>query len=322
MNNFGKIFNISIFGSSHSTILGVIINGIPPGILLKESDFFEDLEKREPKFIGTTDRKEIDFPRIKSGIYQNYTDGSPLCIVFENGNVNSEDYNFNGFFRPGHADFVANKKYQGFNNPNGGGIFSGRMTVLLVAVGVVAKKIISEVIFNTKILSVGGSKNIEEKIEKTIRNKDSVGGIIECEIKNVPIGFGEPFFDGIESVLSHAVFSIPGIKAIEFGDGIKAASMFGSEYNDLYINKKGKTSTNNSGGINGGISNGNNLVFRVFVRPPSSIQKNQQTLNFKTNKIENFQISGRHDVCFATRIPIIVEAVAAIVLADFHLLNH
>jgi chorismate synthase len=288
---------------------------------ISENDFTEDILRRKSGGIASTSRTETDLPVVRSGLYKGKTNGTPLLIGFKNNDADSSEYEFDGFYRPGHADFTANIKYSGFNDPNGGGQFSGRMTLPVVAAGVIAKKIIPYIKINAKILSAGDCENIDQKIESLEKQLDSIGGIIQCNITNVPAGLGEPFFDSVESLISHAVFSIPGAKAIEFGEGIKSASLLGSEYNDVFIDESGKTLTNNSGGINGGISNGNDLFFRVYFRPASSIGKKQKTLNFKTGKPEDFEIKGRHDKCFALRTPVIVEAVTAIVLADLMLLH-
>ncbi|MDY0314955.1 MAG: chorismate synthase [Bacteroidales bacterium] len=320
MNSFGRIFRISIYGESHGQELGVLIDGVPAGISLSQKDFEQAIERRKSKLPGTSTRKESDIPLIKSGVYNSFTSAAPILISFENKNFNSQDYNFDGFYRPGHSDFVANKKYKSFNDYRGGGHFSGRLTLALVAAGVVAAKIIPEIKISASVISVGGSKDFQTKIDEAIQNKDSLGAVIECKINNLPLGFGEPFFDSFESVLSHLIFSIPGAKAIEFGNGIFAGSANGSEFNDVFINQEGKTKTNNSGGINGGISNGNEVVFRVYFRPSASISKSQKTFNFESKKMADFEIKGRHDVCYALRVPVVVESVVAIALADFKLI--
>ncbi len=317
MNSFGRIFRISLYGESHGTEIGVIIDGCPPGINLTEKDFIKDIERRKSGIVGTTKRTESDKPIIKSGVYKNKTTGAPIMISFKNENQKSEDYEFDGFFRPGHADFTANKKYKGFNDYRGGGHFSGRLSLPVVAAGIVAKKIIPEINITAKIEEIGGQKNYIKLIEKTIKEKDSIGGIISCTVKNIPAGLGEPFFNSLESVISAGLFSIPGIKAVEFGAGINLSKMKGSEFNDVFIDTSGKTLTNNAGGINGGISNGNDIFFKVHIRPSSSIGKTLKTYNFKTNKMQNFSVKGRHDACFALRLPPVVEAVTAIVIADF-----
>ncbi len=317
MNSFGRIFRISIYGESHAGELGVLIDGVPAGILLSEKDFELAIERRKPNQVGSTSRKEDDIPLIKSGVFNSYTTGAPILISFENKNIKSEDYNFNGFYRPGHSDFVANKKYKSFNDFRGSGHFSGRMTLALVAAGVVANKILPDIKISASVISVAGSKDFQTKIDEAEQNGDSLGAVVECRINNLPVGYGEPFFDSLESVLAHLIFSIPGAKAIEFGNGIFAGSAKGSEFNDVFINENGETKTNNSGGINAGISNGNEIVFRVYFRPSASISKAQETFNFETKKMGELKIQGRHDVCYALRTPVIVESVAAIVLADF-----
>jgi chorismate synthase len=323
MNTFGNIFKITIFGESHGKYTGVTIDGCPSGITIKESDFTKDIARRKPGKKGTTTRIEADKPEIISGVFNEKSTGTPITILFKNNDVKSKDYSeFLNHPRPSHADFVAGVKYKGFQDYRGSGHFSGRLTLPLVAAGVIAKKIIKDINISARILEINGNKDIDKAIEFAIKQNDSVGGIIECEAKKLPVGLGEPFFDSVESVISHLVFSIPGIKAIEFGVGFSSAKMLGSEYNDLIINEKGETKTNNSGGINAGISNGNNLIFRVAVRPTASIPKPQKTYNFKSGKEENLIIKGRHDVCIALRVPVIIEAVTAIVLADFKLLNN
>jgi len=322
MNSFGTIFKISIFGESHGANVGVVIDGVPAGLLINSKDFIIDLDRRKSGAKGTTSRKEEDVPNVISGVFNNHTTGTPITILFSNSNINSKDYDFlKEFHRPGHADFVTSKKFKGFDDYRGGGHSSGRITLGLVAAGVIAKKIISPIKIESKIIEVGGDVNIEEAVEKALKEKDSIGGIIQCTAKNMPIGIGEPFFDSLESVLSHIIFSIPAIKGIEFGAGFAAAKMKGSEHNDCYIDTIGKTRTNNAGGINGGISNGNDLVFKVAVKPTSSIQKIQNTMNFKTGKMSDLNIPGRHDACIALRMPVIVEAATAIALADLLMLD-
>lgn len=322
MNSFGRIFRVSIFGESHGESVGVLIDGCPPGIEINQNDFTVDLDRRKPKQIGTTKRIEDDIPIIKSGVYKGFTSGSPILIEFRNNNINSKDYdNLKQHFRPGHADFTASQKFNGFNDPNGGGHFSGRLTVALVAAGVIAKKIIKPIDINAEIESVGGECDYTNLIDEVAKSGDSIGGIITCKVKNIEIGIGEPFFDSIESIISHLVFSIPAIKGIEFGKGFESAKMKGSEFNDSILNERGKTLTNNSGGVNGGLSNGNEIYFRVVVKPASSISLNQNSFNKETNKIESLKIEGRHDCAIILRVPPVLEAVTAIAFADLILLN-
>ncbi|HAG14938.1 MAG TPA: chorismate synthase [Bacteroidales bacterium] len=322
MNTFGRIFKLSIFGESHGKGIGIVIDGCPVGIHLKEEDFKIDFDRRRSGARGTTPRIEPDLPEILSGVYQGKTTGSPIAIVFKNTNTQSHDYDeIAEIPRPGHADFTAKVKYQGLNDPRGGGHFSGRITLGLVAAGFIAKKILSNVHFDAKVIEVGGSSNIQEMVEKALAEGDSVGGLIECRISGLPVGIGEPFFDSIESMISHLIFSIPATKGIEFGAGFAASKMKGSEHNDSFVDGNGKTQSNHAGGINGGISNGNDLVFRVAVKPTSSIQKTQHSFNLSKNKMEDFEIVGRHDACIALRIPVIIEAAAAMALADLFLIQ-
>ncbi|TAF33941.1 MAG: chorismate synthase [Cytophagales bacterium] len=320
MNHFGRALSIQIFGESHGSMLGVLIDGCPPGIALQEADFLTDLKRRQAGAKGTTPRVEQDLPLLKSGIFNGFTTGAPLGIFFENQNIKSADYSkIRDVYRPGHADFVADKKFGGYNDYRGGGHFSGRLTLALTAAGVVAKKIYPQLKITAQLIEAGGSPNIEEAIEMAIATQDSIGGIVECRACHVPLGLGEPFFDSVESMLAHIVFAIPAIKGIEFGSGFAAARLRGSTHNDAFTNAEGHTATNHAGGINGGISNGNELVFRVAVKPTSSTPQTQQTYNTKTGQVESFAIGGRHDLCIALRVPPVLEAVTAIVLADLML---
>jgi chorismate synthase len=493
LNSFGRIFRISIFGESHGESVGIVVDGCPAGLSLTVEDFLEDIERRKGGTQkGTTPRKEDDLPIFKSGIFNNKTTGAPITILFDNKNTRSGDYEKQRAVpRPGHADFVAHAKFGGFEDYRGGGHFSGRLTVALVAAGVIAKKLLAQAspltplqrrgqqqpdktqradlpgyITNTAeqwknlidyaktkrknlteaedklwrelrnrklqgvkfrrehpiagyipdfvclekkliievdgeyhngerqtefdilreewlkehnylmlrfkneeiqnsmsdvikklaetlseisdldsvndypsplergqgaeveviqvkstILEVGGETDIEKGLQKAIDAKDSIGGIIECRVNNLPTGLGEPFFDSVESILSHAVLAIPAVRGIEFGTGFAAAKMFGSQHNDAIENMDGKTKTNHAGGVVGGITNGNELVFRIAIKPTSSTPKEQQTLNWETKEIENFSVKGRHDLCIALRVPVILEAVTAIVLADLMMIE-
>lgn len=323
MNSFGRIFRIIILGESHGEIVGIVIDGCPPGVSLREEDFMADLEKRKGgKQKGTTPRTEDDLPLLKTGIFQGKTTGAPLTILFENKNVRSSDYErLRSVPRPGHADLVARQKFKGFEDYRGSGHFSGRLTVALVAAGVVAKKLLQGISISARIIEVGGEKDIEKGIQKAIDAKDSVGGIIECSVKGLPVALGEPFFDSAESLISHIVFAIPAVRGIEFGTGFAAAGMFGSEHNDAIIDRNGKTRTNHAGGIVGGLTNGNELVFRIAIKPTSSTPKEQNTLNWETDKLENVSVKGRHDLCIALRVPVILEAVTAIVLTDLLMIS-
>ena len=326
MNSFGKIFRVTIFGESHGPSVGITIDGCPAGLPLSVADFDADIERRKGGIQkGTTPRTESDTPIFLSGVFNEKTTGSPLTIIFENNNTKSSDYEKQrNIPRPGHADFVASKKFGGNEDYRGGGHFSGRLTVCLVAAGVVAKKILAlqkNISCMASILEVGGEKDIETGLQKAIDAKDSIGGIIECRVAGLPIGLGEPFFDSVESLISHAVFAIPAIKGIEFGAGFAAAKMKGSEHNDALENESGKTVTNHAGGIVGGLTNGNELVFCVAVKPTSSTPKEQHTLNIESGVMEDFSVKGRHDLCIALRVPVVLEAITTFVLADLLMLE-
>jgi chorismate synthase len=323
MNSFGRIFRVNIFGESHGECVGVILDGVPAGLSLSADDFLFDMERRKGgKQKGTTPRQEADIPIFKSGIFNGKSTGFPVTILFENNNTRSEDYQKQRSIpRPGHADWVAHQKFGGNEDYRGGGHFSARLTTGLVAAGVIAKKIMSSVHINATIIEVGGETDIEKGLQKAIDAKDSVGGIIECKVNGLPVGLGEPYFDSLESVLSHMLFSIPAVKGIEFGSGFQAAKMFGSKHNDIIENMEGKTITNHAGGIVGGISNGNELIFRIAIKPTSSTPKEQASLNWDTEQVEKFSVKGRHDLCVALRAPVIVEASTALVLADMMLLE-
>ena len=350
MNTFGRIFRVTLFGESHGRAIGVVIDGVRPGLPLSVNDFKVDISRRAPGAYGTTERREEDIPEILSGVYKGHTTGAPLTILFVNNDTESDDYQlFKDVPRPGHADFTASLKYLDFNDPAGSGHFSGRLTLPIVAAGVVAKKMLSFGV-SAIIKEIGGvpvpnsspvipseaeealpDGSIEEKdptwkaaLAKAKAAGDSLGGVVECVVKDVPAGLGEPFFDSVEALISHAIFSIPGVRGIEFGDGFKAARMRGSEHNDPFTptgNGWAKPVKNGAGGINGGITNGCDIVFRVAFKPTSSIAKRQDTFNFAEGKMTALEIPGRHDACFALRTPPIVEAMTAIVLADLTLLQ-
>lgn len=322
MNQFGTIYKLSIFGESHGDAVGMVIDGCPAGISLKTNDFLPDLKRRKTGKNGTSPRLEADLPNIVSGVFNGKTTGSPITLLFENNNTQSKDYNeIKNTPRPGHADFVAYKKYNGFNDFRGGGHFSGRITVGLVAAGVIAKKILKNIEFTSQVVEVGGRTDIEKAVQEAMDQKDSLGGLIECQVKNLPIGLGEPFFDKAEALIAHSIFAIPAIKSLEFGSGIKASKMKGSEHNDAILDESGKTATNNAGGLNGGITNGNDLIIRVAVKPTSSIPKVQNTFSIQSNEVKKLNVKGRHDACIALRLPVIVEAATAVALADLYLRN-
>jgi chorismate synthase len=339
MNSFGRIFRVTIFGESHGEAVGINIDGCPAGLPLSAADFASDLERRKGGTQkGTTPRKEDDLPNFKSGIFNHHTTGAPILIYFENKNTRSEDYEKQRAFpRPGHADFVARKKFGGFEDYRGGGHFSGRLTVALVAAGVIAKKLLAlhrtrdsdeeagsdvpSIQVKAQLVEIGGEKNIDAGLQKAIEAKDSIGGIVECRVGGLPAGLGEPFFDSAESLLGHAAFAIPAVRGVEFGTGFAAARMFGSDHNDALLDLNGRTRTNHAGGIVGGITNGNELVFRIAVKPTSSTPKEQLTLNWETGTVEPFSVKGRHDLCIALRVPVVLEAITALVLADLLLLE-
>jgi len=323
LNSFGRIFRISVFGESHGDCVGITVDGCPAGLPLSPQDVAADLERRKGgKQKGTTPRQEEDFPIFKSGIFNGKTTGFPITILFENKNIRSDDYaKQRSIPRPGHADWVAHQKFGGFEDYRGGGHFSARMTAGIVAAGGIAKKLMPKVGIAAEVTEIGGEKDVEKGLQKAIDAKDSVGGIIECRVNGLPAGLGEPWIDSVESVLAHFLFAIPAVKGVEFGAGFAAAKMFGSEHNDSIIEMSGKTKTNYAGGVVGGITNGNELVFRLSIKPTSSTPKEQESLNWDTEQVEKFSIKGRHDLCVALRAPVIVEAVTALVLCDLMMLE-
>lgn len=323
MNTFGRLFKISIYGESHGKGLGILIDGCPPGISLSEYDFSTDIERRRGGKKGATSRAESDIPIFASGLFNGKTTGAPVLIHFENKDTDSSAYEEIRYTpRPGHADFVAFQKYRGFNDYRGGGHFSGRLTLGLTAAGVIAKKIISPVTVEANLVEAGGLPDIDLAVEKAISRNNSIGGIVTCTATGLPVGLGEPFFDSVESLISHAVFSIPAIKGIEFGAGFALGAMNGSESNDIIIDSTGRTKTNNAGGITGGITSGNDLFFRVVIKPTPSIPLPQKTIDIRTGEQTDITIKGRHDVCIALRVPVVVEAVTAIVLADLLIIEN
>ena len=359
MNTFGRKFRVSIFGESHGELIGVTLDGVPAGLSISEEDFEQDILRRKSGAKGTTPRIEADQPIIVSGVFAGHSTGAPLTIVFKNTNTHSSDYSlFSAMPRPGHADLTAAIKWDDCQDPRGGGHFSGRLTLPVVAAGVVAKKILADVTMldetpcndvNARIVELGGialgdvstsldmtenSSDMTEEnldltegqlprewqnaIEEAIKEGDSLGAVIECTVLQIDPGYGEPFWDSVESNLAHAIFAIPGVRGIEFGDGFRAAAMKGSEHNDP-IGTDGRPTKNGAGGVNGGITNGAPIVFRTAFKPTSSIRKAQQTYNFEKQEMDTLEVPGRHDVCFALRAPVVVEAMTAIVLADLML---
>lgn len=319
-----------IFGESHGESVGIVIDGCPAGLSLSEDDLLPDLERRKGgKQKGTTPRQEADFPFFKSGLFNGKTTGAPIMIFFENNNTRSADYDKQRSIpRPGHADMVAHQKFGGHEDYRGGGHFSARLTTGLVAAGAIAKKLMNQftegnkgVSVEARVTEIGGEQDLEKGLQRAIDAKDSVGGIVECRVNGLPTGLGEPFFDSVESQLAHIAFAIPAVKGVEFGSGFAAAKMFGSQHNDAIENMEGRTRTNHAGGIVGGISNGNELVFRIAIKPTASTPKEQNSLNWESGQLENFSVKGRHDLCVALRAPVILEAATAVTLVDFFLLE-
>jgi len=349
-NIFGNFFKITVFGESHGCCIGVIIQGCPPGLHINLDLIQRDLDRRKPgQSVYTTQRKEDDKVEILSGVTNGKATGAPISLIIRNKDVDSSYYDeIRDTPRPGHADYTAFVKFKGFNDYRGGGIFSGRMTAAIVMAGSVAKQILSKrnIMILTHVLQIGKikaskdvsideikknvpksvvncadlelSKKIEEEILNAKQNGDSMGGLIECRVTGVPVGIGEPIFDSIESVLSHGIFSIPGVKGIEYGSGFNCVEMNGSKHNDQFIFKNGRivTKSNNAGGILGGISNGMPIIFRVAIKPTSSISINQKTVNLKTMKECDLKVRGRHDPCIAIRAVPVVESITAISLVD------
>lgn len=356
MNSFGRIFRVEIFGESHGPAVGAVVDGCPPGIPLSAEDLERDLARRRSGAVGTTERREADVPEILSGLYQGHTNGSPICIAFRNADTRSSDYDdFKRVPRPGHADFTSYIKYGGFSDPRGSGHFSGRVTAGLVAAGAIAKKIIAvnaaterdraplggkdkgrfplgdraaargdasvPPIFETRILEAGGSADIASAAAAAKEAGDSIGGLVEIRVRALSPGLGEPFFDAAESVIAHAVFAVPGVRGLEFGDGFAAARMRGTEHNDPFVSRDGTTSKNGSGGVNGGITNGNELVLRVAMKPASTISAPQRTLDFESGEETVLAPGGRHDACIALRAAVVLEAAVAVALADLSLIS-
>ncbi len=353
MDSFGKLFKITNFGESHGKAIGVVVEGCPPLLELSEKDIQIDLNRRSPgQSEIVTQRKEEDKVEILSGIFNGKTTGAPIALIIANKDFRKEDYKeISKVFRPSHSDFTWEKKY-GIRDPFGGGRTSARLTACNVAAAAIAKKILKEK-FRTEIIAYVkrikdieanvnpdnvSKKNIEANIvrcpDKKIANKmislikktqkegDSLGGIIECVARNVPIGLGEPIFDKLEADLAKAMMSINATKGFEIGSGFSSVLMYGNQHNDPFIIKDGKiqTKTNNSGGIQGGISNGMPIVFRVAFKPTSTIQKTQKTVNASGKEVK-LEAKGRHDPCVLPRAVPIVEAMAALVLCD-HYLRH
>jgi len=349
-NNFGKLFTITSFGESHGRCVGVIIDGCPAGLPLTEEDIQKEVDRRRPgTSVASTTRAEEDKVEILAGTFSERTTGAPICLLVWNRDIDSSEYEKTELLpRPGHADYTAFIKYGGFNDFRGGGRFSGRITATFVMAGAIARKLLNligvEVLAHT--VEIGGvkaaikgldeirasvetdplrcadpkaAKEMARVIEKARDEGDSVGGIIEGIALNVPVGLGEPIFDTLEGDLSKAMFAIPAVKGIEFGSGFAAARKRGSENNDPFTIKNGKivTTTNNAGGILGGISNGMPIVLRVVVKPTSSIARSQETVDMQKIQTASLEVKGRHDACIVPRAVPAVEAMMAVTLCDF-----
>ncbi|MFX0100944.1 MAG: chorismate synthase [Candidatus Hodarchaeota archaeon] len=351
-NSIGEKFVVTLFGESHGKCVGVVIDGVPPGYDVDIDKINEEMARRRPgQSKVTTARSEADKVEILSGIFNNKTTGAPILILTRNKDVNSSKYEqFKNIPRPGHADYPAMLKYGGFHDYRGSGRFSGRLTAGLVMAGSLARQIMidaMEMEIGAHVREIGGiqydgevnvkdlrkkvessivrcyEKNVSEKmierIEEARAEKDSVGGIVECIVEGLPAGLGDPFFNSIESKISKLVFSIGAIKGIEFGIGFKVAGMKGSENNDPYrIGENGtvEITSNNAGGILGGISTGNPIVFRVVVKPTSSIGKKQESIDLSTMKNVDLEYEGRHDPCIVPRVVPVIEAATCMVLID------
>jgi len=351
-SSIGKLFTVTSFGESHGRCLGVIVDGCPAGIPVAEADIQKEVDRRRAGLsIASTNRTEEDKVEILSGILNGFTTGAPVCLAVWNKDVDSSDYEKNRYLlRPGHADYTAYMKYGGFNDYRGGGRFSGRITAGFVMAGAIAKKVLS--LINVDILAhtveIGGIKAgavepgkikesadknplrcadaaaaaaMTELIAKVKSEGDSVGGVIEGIALNVPVGLGEPVFETLDGELAKALFSIPAVKGVEFGAGFNVAKMKGSQNNDPFAIRGGKiiTTTNNAGGILGGISSGMPIMVRVAVKPAPSIAQPQQTVDIKDRKEAPLTVKGRHDACIVPRAVPVVEAMMAIVLCDFSL---
>lgn len=350
---WGNNFRISIFGESHGSGIGVHIDGLPPGKLLDMEQINVEMARRAPgQSELTTKRKEADEAEILSGVYNGYTTGAPLCAIIRNSNTKSEDYaRTKDLLRPSHGDFTGHIKYKGFNDYRGGGHFSGRITAPFVFAGAIARQFLNDknitigshikriynveddafdrLSINEELLNALSSssfpvlnQNVSEKMKECIRKaseeQDSVGGVVETAVINLIPGIGEPFFDSVESTLSHLIFSIPAVKGLDFGEGVSITEKRGSEANDQFYTENGKikTSSNNNGGILGGITSGMPMVFKTYIKPTSSIAREQNTVNIATMENEKIAIVGRHDPCIVPRALPVIEAAAAIAIFD------
>lgn len=357
-NNFGTNISMTIFGESHGPCIGITLDGLPAGFKINIERIKEDMEKRKAKGSISTQRHEDDEVEIVSGFFNGYTTGTALTILIQNKNTQSKDYSDIQYrLRPGHADFSAYEKYHGFQDYRGGGHFSGRLTAPIVAAGSICRQILE-----TKNILIGShieqlyalhdapfsnnidelkkqiqtlnkkefasldeqvAQNMEQAILEAKNEQDSIGGILESAIINLPAGIGEPFFDSIESILAHLLFSIPAVKGVSFGAGFQMASKKGSEANDAFImNDTIQTKTNNNGGINGGISNGMPIIIHTCIKPTPSIYKAQETVDYKTKESQTLNIKGRHDPCILHRARIVVDSMIAFGILDLLMSNN
>ena len=340
---------VTLFGESHGEAIGAVLDGLAPGIAVDEDFIARQLTLRRPSGKTGTARREIDDFRIVSGVFEGRTTGTPLCILIPNADTHSKDYAATrALARPGHADYTANCKYHGFEDYRGGGHFSGRVTAALVAAGAIVLpalrekgirigthiaecagehdrafrdidadiRTLSDALF--AVLDAHAADRMRAKIESAAAASDSVGGVLETAVVGMPAGVGEPWFDTIEGVLSHALFSIPAVKGVQFGAGFDMADASGSEFNDSFRMENGSvvTRTNHNGGVNGGITNGMPIVFRTMVKPTPSIYKKQQTVNFMERQNADIQINGRHDPAIVHRARVVADSVTALALYD------
>lgn len=320
MNTIGTAFRVTISGESHGRAVVSTIDGAPAGLPLHEGAFAEAMARRQGTGAYVTTRREADAVEILTGVYNGHTTGGPITLMIANSDVRSADYeSLRHHPRPGHADYVARIRYAGWNDPRGGGIFSGRLTAAMVAAGVLAKMVIAPARLEGELVQIGGEKDKTKwspLLAETAARGDSLGGLVELRGKGFPVGVGAPPFDGVEPAIARALLSIPGARGVEFGEGFAGAAMYGSEHNDMYVDSQGHTATNHAGGATGGMTNGAELVVRVAFKPTPSVALPQVTFHMKHGKMEELRIKGRHDVCFALRTPVIVESYAAVALAD------
>ncbi len=317
MNSFGRLFRLTLLGASHGPGVGVVIDGCPAGLELSPDDLGPALARRAAGAAGTTARREPDEPRLLAGVWQGRTTGAPLLIWFDNRDVDSSDYErLRRLPRPGHADLTARQRFGPWADTRGGGMFSGRLTAGLVAAGVVARKLLAGVDIEAELVAAGGRSDVAAAVAAAAAEQDSLGGLVACRVTGLPPGLGEPWFDALESLLAHLIFAIPGVRGLEFGAGMAAAGMRGSQANDPILDSSGRTEGNSAGGCNGGLSNGNPLELRVAFKPTATIGRPQRSVDLSTGRPAVIEAAGRHDTCFALRTPVVVESACAVVLAD------